>query len=145
MEALGAARVKHRFALLAYVIMPEHAHLVVRPLLPVYDIAMILKSIKQPVARKAKRFLEEHNPEWLKKLTVMRGSRAVFRFWQTGPGYDRNVRDQGELSEKITYMHNNPVRRGLVATPESWEWSSAGWYTGKHDGGVKMDDDFATG
>ena len=29
------------------------------------------------------------------------------------------------------YIHNNPVRRGLVSRPEQWEWSSAGWYEGK--------------
>jgi putative transposase len=142
MEAIGAARVKHGFALLGYVIMPEHAHLVVRFLLPLYDIATLLKSIKQPVARKAKRFLEEQHPDWLTKLTVMRGPRAVFRFWQSGPGYDRNIRDQIDLSVKIAYMHNNPVRRGLVTAPEGWEWSSAGWYIGKRDGPVKIDNEW---
>ncbi len=142
LEAIGAARVKHRFALLAYVIMPEHAHLIIRPLLPVYDIAMILKSIKQPVARKAKHFLEEHDPDWLKTLTVTRGSRSAFRFWQTGPGYDRNIRDHAELLEKITYIHNNPLNRGLVASVEAWAWSSAGWYSGKRDGEVTIDHEF---
>jgi putative transposase len=91
-----------------------------------YDIALILKSIKQSVARKAKHFLQDHNQAWLERLTVCAGSRRVFRFWQAGPGYDRNIRDEKELIEKIAYIHGNPVKRGLVQTPEDWPWSSAG-------------------
>jgi putative transposase len=26
--------------------------------------------------------------------------------------------------EKLRYMHRNPVKRGLVASPELWRWSS---------------------
>lgn len=141
-EATGAAKEKHHFALLAYVIMPEHAHLLVLPLLPVYDMAMILKAIKQSAARKVKHFLEEHHPDWLNKLTFMRGSREVFRFWQTGPGYDRNIRNEEDLLEKIKYTHDNPVKRGLVTSPEAWKWSSAGWYLGKRGGELRIDDDF---
>ena len=138
-EAIANAREKHKFALLAYVIMPEHAHLLVQPLIGPYDIAALLKGIKQPVARKAKRFLEKENPAWLKKLTVKSRSREVFRFWQAGPGYDRNIRDEKELLEKIQYIHNNPVKNGLAATPEEWPWSSAGWYLDRRDGKITID------
>lgn len=129
MEALSAAKDSHRFQVLAHVIMPEHAHLLVRPLAQDYDVALILKAIKQSVSRKAKHFLRENNPDWLKRLTVTRGNREVFRFWQTGPGYDRNIRDEDELLEKVIYIHFNPVRRGLVSSPEKWKWSSAKEYS----------------
>ena len=138
-EAIVKAREKHKFALVAYVIMSEHAHLLIQPYLPNYDIAALLKGIKQPVARRAKRFLEEKNPAWLKKLTVKRRDREVFRFWQAGPGYDRNIRDEKELLEKIQYIHNNPVKNGLAATPEDWPWSSAGWYLDRRDGRIATD------
>ena len=138
-EALVTAREKHHFALIAYVIMPEHAHFLIQPLLREYDTAAILKSIKQSVSRKAKRFLEEKDSAWLGKLTVRRGTRDVFHFWQAGPGYDRNIRDDEELLEKMQYIHNNPVKRGLVAVPEDWDWSSAGWYLGRHDGKIPID------
>ncbi|NTV57463.1 MAG: hypothetical protein HGA74_09275 [Deltaproteobacteria bacterium] len=138
-EAIANAGGKHKFSLLAYGIMPEHAHLLIRPHLLNYDISAILKAIKQPVARKAKRFLEGENIGWLKKLTVKRGNREVFRFWQVGPGYDRNIRDEKELLEKIQYIHNNPVKNGLAATPEGWLWSSAGWYLDRRDGKITID------
>ncbi len=138
-EAIAKARENHKFALLAYAIMPEHAHLLIQPLLQHYDIAVILKTIKQPVARKAKCFLEEENPAWQKKLTVKSGNREVFRFWQASPGYDRNIRDEVELLEKMQYIHNNPVKSGLASIPEDWPWSSAGWYQGRYDGKIAID------
>jgi len=138
-QAIVKAREKQRFDLIAYVIMPEHAHLLIQPLLPNYDMAAILKAIKQPVSRRAKRFLEEENSGWLRKLTVKSGSREIFRFWQAGPGYDRNIRDEQELLEKIQYIHNNPVKNGLAARGEDWLWSSAGWYLDRRDGKITID------
>jgi putative transposase len=138
-EAIAIAREKHDFALLAYVIMPEHVHLLIQPGALKSDTAGILKAIKQPVSRKAKRFLQEENPTWVKKLTVKSGNREVFRFWQAGPGYDRNMRDEKELSEKIQYIHGNPVKNGLVATPEDWIWSSASWYLDRRGGKITID------
>ena len=38
------------------------------------------------------------------------------------------------------YIHNNPVRRGLVHRPEDWPWCSAGWYAGLEDVKLAMDD-----
>ena len=139
-QATVNAGEKHNFAILAYVIMPEHAHLIISPLLPVYDVAIFLKAVKQSVARKAKLFLCDNNRAWLEKLTVQRGNRTVFRFWQTGPGYDRNIHSKEELFEKIIYIHNNPVRRGLVSKPEEWKWSSASWYSGERNVELVIDD-----
>jgi len=48
-EALNRARETHRFHIWAYVIMPEHAHLLVWPTELVYDISDVLNSIKQSV------------------------------------------------------------------------------------------------
>jgi putative transposase len=55
----------------------------------------------------------------------------AYRFWQRGGGYDRNLRTLADIYEKIHYVHNNPVRRGLVAVAEDWPWSSCRtWQTG---------------
>ncbi len=103
-EAIINAKEKYKYALWAYVIMPEHIHLLVYPMLEKYNISLFLKTIKQSVARKAKHYLKENNPDWLSKLTVKRGPKNVFRFWQTGPGYDRNINSENELFEKIHYI-----------------------------------------
>jgi hypothetical protein len=35
-----------------------------------------------------------------------------------------NVWSEKKIQEKLNYMHNNPVKRGLVAQPGDWPWSS---------------------
>ena len=120
--------------------MPEHVHLLVYPMIEEYNISSFLKTLKQSVARKAKHYLKENNPASLSKLTVKRGSKYIFRFWQTGPGYDRNISNENELFEKINYIHNNPVKRELALTPQEWKWSSASWYDGDRDVILSIDD-----
>lgn len=139
-DALKTAKITHNFALWAYVIMPEHAHLLVYPLEQEYNLSLFLKSIKQSVSKKAKEYLKYNNREWLEKLTLKQGDKDIFRFWQAGPGYDRNINSKEELYEKIDYIHNNPVKSGIVSTPAEWPWSSAGWYENHKDVILQMDD-----
>ena len=141
-NAITQAKIKYNYSLWAYVIMPEHVHLLVYPLEQIYDISLFLKAIKMSVARKAKYYLQENKREWLDRLTLKRGPGKVFRFWQSGPGYDRNINTEEELYEKFHYIHNNPVKRELVSTPEEWAWSSASWYNGKRDVMLKIDESF---
>jgi putative transposase len=62
------------------------------------------------------------------------GGKQVHRFWQRGGRYDRNLRSVKDIYEKINYIHNNPVRRGLVEKPEDWPWSSSkAWLEGTHN------------
>jgi len=139
-EALKNVKDKYNYELWAYVIMPEHVHLIVFPLLPDYNISDFLKALKQSVSRKAKHFLLKNDIFWLNKLTFVCGKKQVFRFWQSGPGYDRNIHSKTELLEKLNYIHNNPVKRELVQTPAQWKWSSAEWYEGNKDSLIEIDD-----
>jgi putative transposase len=133
-EALARARDRCDFRLWAYVIMPEHAHVLLLPTKPDYDVAAILKSIKQPVARRATAWLRAHHPQWLRRLRVERpGGRVEHRFWQQGGGYDRNIVEPRTAWHCVHYLHENPIRRRLVARAVDWPWSSAGWYAG-YDG-----------
>jgi len=130
-EALNQARQRHEFDVWAFVIMPEHAHVVIMPRRPSYSTASVLKSIKQSVARRATNWLREHSVEWLGRLVVTRPSgRTEFRFWLQGGGYDRNIIEARAAWGSVEYIHDNPVRRGLVATPTDWFWSSARHYAG---------------
>jgi putative transposase len=61
------------------------------------------------------------------------------RFWQRGGGFDRNLFSSGELWEKIRYVHENPVKRGLCAKRSDWPWSSAADYAGARAGPLKID------
>jgi putative transposase len=131
-DAIDAARREHDFALWAYVFMPEHAHILLWPRRPEYDIAAILKAIKQPVGACAIKHLRQHSADWLARITVKKGARRERRFWQPGGGFDRNVTDPRLILLMIEYIHANPVRRQLVPRSEDWKWSSAGWVEGKN-------------
>jgi len=138
-EALDAARTEYGFQLWAYVLMPEHVHLLVNPGEAPQRMSRFLQAVKEPVARKAIRYLKSNGAEWLARVTVREGARVRRRFWQPGGGYDRNITSANVLRAVIDYLHANPVRRGLVATAEDWEWSSARWYAGRRPVKLEMD------
>ena len=139
-EALEAARKKHHFEVWAYVIMPEHVHILLYPTEPDYSMAVIRQAIKQPVARQAVAFLKEHNPGLLSKLRISRKNKPdAYRFWQPGGGYDRDITIGRTAWAAVEYIHRNPVRRELAAHETDWPWSSARWYAGEDDVPLMMD------
>ena len=124
-EAIELSRRKNPFAAWAWVIMPEHIHLVLLPQNGV-RISSILTTMKQSVSRRAVNWLRSHSPGFLDQLLDERpNGKRSYRFWQRGGGYDRNLRSTRDVHEKILYVHQNPVKRGLVTTPEDFQWSSA--------------------
>jgi len=58
-------------------------------------------------------------------------------FWQRRY-YDFNVFRERKHIKKLRYMHRNPVKRGLVASPELWRWSSYRYYRLGERGPVKV-------
>jgi len=132
LSSLKDARAGLRFDIWAYVIMPEHCHILIFPRLPKYDISAILFTIKLPVTRNATAFLQKNAPGSLALMhDEQPNGKVAHRFWQRGGGYDRNFNEPESIYAEIEYIHNNPVRRGLVARAEDWPWSSAEWYAGK--------------
>ena len=120
-DAIDAARLEFDFALWAYVFMPEHVHILLWPRSSQYDMAAILKAIKQPVGVHAVKHLRQSAPEWLERITVRKGGRVERRFWQAGGCFDRNVTDSRLALVMIEYIHANPVRRKLVQRGEDWK------------------------
>jgi len=133
-EAISLGRTRSPFDLWAYVIMPEHVHLVLLPK-DAASISAILSTVKQSVSKRAIYWLKKHAPEFLVEIEdVQPNGRRHYRFWQRGGGYDRNLRSVRDIHEKVRYVHENPVRRGLVERPTDWPWSSASaWETGNNE------------
>jgi len=139
-DAIARARELHRFHLWAYVIMPEHVHLLLWPTRDNYSISEILKSLKQSVSRKAILFLRHSAPRYLGRLEDRQPNGTVsHRFWQRGGGYDRNLTEATTVWATIDYLHANPVRRGLCERPIDWEWSSAREYNAPGSGRLTID------
>jgi REP element-mobilizing transposase RayT len=76
-DAIQVARAKHSFDLWAFVIMPEHVHLIVRPRQAECEMRKIMAGIKLPVARRAIHYLEEANSPWLAKITRPGGTGEI--------------------------------------------------------------------
>ena len=133
-DGINLSRERNPFDLWAWVIMPEHVHLVLLPHSGV-KISSILTTMKQSVSRRAMIWLKENSPDFLERLLDRQPSgKSSHRFWQRGGGYDRNLRSSRDVHEKIAYCHENPVKRGWVASPKDWKWSSAnGWQSRKVD------------
>jgi putative transposase len=94
-----------------------------------HELSRLLADIKRPFSGRIKELLAKNSDPLLSELTVLeRPGKRVFRFWQEGPGYDRNLSSQKTVLSAIKYIHLNPVRRGLVARAADWKWSSARLY-----------------
>ena len=63
---------------------------------------------------------------------------ALPGFWQAR-FYDFNVYSEWKKQEKLNYIHENLVKRGLVSHPRDWPWSSWGFYYGEEPVLVRMD------
>ena len=104
-DALAQSRRRERFLLCGYVLMPDHWHALMGVQYPL-TISRAVGSVKWQAAR---------------KLNQRRGTTGAVwqhQFW------DRFVRHAREFDERLTYLHLNPVRKGLVKRPEDWRWSS---------------------
>lgn len=127
LDCLQDARERHGFLVWAYVVMPEHVHLLIPP--RGVPVAKILKSIKQPVTQRMVAHLKRTDPSaLLPMISGMKRGHSPYSFWQGGGGYDDNLKTSDEVWRMIEYIHLNPVRRGLVQDASDWRWSSCRFY-----------------
>jgi len=100
----GAAE-RQLYELAAWVVMANHVHVLMRPLVPLHKALMNTKSAS---ARAANLILK----------------RTGEPFWQD-ESWDRWMRNDRERAGVIRYIEENPLSAGLVDAPEDWPWSSA--------------------
>jgi putative transposase len=140
LDAIERTRERHALHLWAYVLMPEHVHLVVWPTQPDYSISAILTTLKQSVATRALAYVRHSAPGFLRRMEDRQPNGSIsHRFWQRGGGFDRNLVEPSALLTTIEYVHANPVRRGLCERPIEWLWSSAAEYEKPGSGPLRID------
>ena len=127
LQHLDRAHKRNLFKLFGFVVMPNHAHLLIHPEKNT-SISTILKAIKQPFSHHALNYIKVCWPEIYRDLFVKKGERMIRVFWQAGGGYDRNIFSAAVFNHTMEYMHLNPVRKNLVTSPGDWKWSSAAFY-----------------
>jgi putative transposase len=112
---LERMRLRYDFSVAGYVVMPEHVHLLLSE--PAEQtLAAALHAVKLSVAKQL-----QQRPFWQPRY------------------YDFNVFTEHKRIEKLKYMHRNPVRRGLVAKPEDWLWSTFSHYLSGREEMVEID------
>jgi putative transposase len=133
-EILREVRAKYGFALVGYVIMPEHVHLLISEP-PSVPPAKVIQVFKQRVSRRMRGKKRACGGQLSLRFPEAVGE--LRRFWQRRY-YDFNVYSRRKLWEKLHYMHANPVEEHLVRYPRDWPWSSWSSYaTG--EGMLKID------
>jgi REP element-mobilizing transposase RayT len=96
-----------RYHLIAWCVMPNHVHILVEQKAG-YPLSKIVQSWKSYIAHEANKLLGRSGAFW-------------------APDYfDRFVRDEKHFNAVLEYIHQNPVKAGLVSIPQDWPWSSAG-------------------
>ena len=114
-RSLETMRLRYDFVVAAYVVMPEHIHLLMSEPKKA-SLSKALQALKLSVSVQS-----THKP-----------------FWQIRY-YDFNVYSSPKRSEKINYIHRNPVSRGLVKDSIDWPWSSYGHYATGEQGTVEIE------
>jgi len=140
LDSLRDAIENHVCALWAFCVMPDHAHLLVYPKTPTFDGPPFLSDVKMPVTRKAVGWVAANSPSFLERMEDRESDgNVVHRFWQRGGGYDRNLQTPEIIYAEIDYMHDNPMKAGLVGRAIDWRWSSARQWEGLDDGPMLCD------
>jgi putative transposase len=149
-QTLERVRRWYSFYVVGYVVMPEHVHLLLSE--PERsNLAVALQMLKQTSSRRLRNLGgppvrpplakggESSGPRSRPVLTK-RGETSQ-PFWQKRY-YDFNVFSDHKRIEKLRYMHRNPVKRGLVETPEEWKWSSYRHYLTGLEGVVEIESEW---
>ena len=95
-----------RYRLSAWVIMPNHLHLLLTPR-DGWPLSRIMKDMKSFTSREANKLLGRRGQFWMEDY------------------FDRYVRDAKHFANAIAYIENNPVKAGLVKTAREWLFGSA--------------------
>lgn len=112
LSILEQTRVRYRFVVVGYVVMPEHVHLLLTEP-EVGTPSSVMQVLKQRTARALLPKRKRRNP----RQRALFGEEPRQAFW-SARFYDFNVWTTKKRVEKLRYMHRNPVQRGLVASPE---------------------------
>ena len=132
LQVLELVRRRYAFAVVGYVVMPEHVHLLLSE--PERGTpSHVMQALKQSFARQALRLLRARDDS---RLRTPVGDNHI---WQAR-FYDYVVWTERKRVEKLRYMHRNPVQRGLVLEPEQWRWSSFRHYAFGESGPVLVNE-----
>jgi len=127
--------------IVAYVIMPEHTHLVTSN--PEQgSLSDIMRDLKRFTSKEITRQLEKDNAFSLLNVLQKSAAKGIgnteYKVWQDG-FHPEAIYSEKFLKQKVDYIHHNPVRRRLVSKPEEWRYSSARNYLSNDETIISVD------
>ena len=166
-EEFSFYRKYYDFKIFAYVIMPEHFHILLwwdYEQKPDVTISKIIQSINSVTAKRIIKYFQtpfqhqgsrEHvltttpNKELIaatlvpfrmnpNKKSGSEHTKPKYKIWQTG-AYDFNIITERKLEEKINYIHQNPYLDPKINNPETYPFSSERFYLYDEEGLLKID------
>ena len=132
-ETLRPLRQETGFLLIGWVLTPEHFHLLIQPQ-PAAATVRFMQELKKRSAQEIIAALtrNQHHPRCRTLLARLRLPPTVHSDAYHRVGQRRyvpfNVFTEKKHMQKLDYMHNNPVKRRLVSSPDQWPWSSFRFY-----------------
>ena len=128
---LASQLAKQKGKCAGFVVMPDHVHAVVWFAEP-DQLSFFMKQWKQRSSVKIKANLRRNQTLYAARVNLEEP------IWQ--PRYHRfAIYSPAKLTQKLDYMHGNPVKAGLAGTPEAWRYSSAGHYMRGKSVGVDIE------
>ena len=138
LTVLEQVRKRYEFIVVGYVVMPEHIHLLISEPQK-KNPSTVMQALKLGFARRVlAQARRGRNPSQASLF-----DHAPQHVWQKRfrhSDYDFNVWTERKRIEKLRYMHRNPVKRGLVESPELWRWSSFRAYFLREAGRVRVNE-----
>lgn len=129
LDSLRFLQREDRLILFGYVIMENHIHLIAQA----NHLSVEVGAFKSYAARKIIDYFETVHDPILRELSLSKLDHKIdrdYQLWQEG-SHPQEIQNDEMLRQKLTYMHENPVRRGYVDDPVDWRYSSARNYAGK--------------
>jgi REP element-mobilizing transposase RayT len=111
-----------------YVIMTDHIHLVASS----NNMIKFIQGFKSYTTRRITYFLNNDHRKYIVEL-LNPNKRKLFPIWQS-TNMPKVIETQKYFNQKLDYIHNNPIKKGYVDTPENWLYSSAkNYFLGDHN------------
>lgn len=131
LDSLAYLRERKATELNAFVVMSTHMHAVLWPRNGV-NISDVLRDFKRHTSRSISReAAKQAHCHYLQVFaaarSTFRSQRADYQVWHEGSHLEA-IYDDDFARQKIEYIHNNPVKAGLVSNAEDWRYSSARAY-----------------
>jgi len=123
-ESLEYCRAHKGLTIYGFVVLDNHIHAI----LAAPDLSRVMADFKRHTARRILEQLETERCDWLlhefQHFRAGHKAGSEHQIWQEG-FHPQAISNDEMMLQKLEYLHNNPVKRGLAASSEHWRYSSA--------------------